>query len=71
MTNSELMKPAALAARWGSTYGHLANLRSAGTGPRYIKIGSRVMYRHGDVLAYEEAAIVETATAAVLAGAPC
>lgn len=56
-----LMTTDQLAARWSTTRGNLANLRSAGTGPRYVKIGTRVHYRVADVLAYERASTVETA----------
>jgi len=31
-----------------------ANLRSAGTGPAYLKLGGRVLYRLTDVEDYEE-----------------
>lgn len=43
-----------LARRWSITVGHLANLRSAGTGPVYLKLGGRVLYRLIDVEDYEE-----------------
>jgi hypothetical protein len=49
----------ALAARWGVTVGHLANLRSAGKGPRYLRLGSRIAYRVEDVEAYELGCLVE------------
>jgi hypothetical protein len=42
-----------LAARWGLSPRTLANWRCAGLGLRYIKIGSRIRYRLGDVLQYE------------------
>ena len=48
-----------LAARWQTTRGHLANLRSAGRGAPFLKIGARVMYRLSDVLAYEAECIVQ------------
>lgn len=43
-----------LALRWSVTVGHLANLRSAGTGPAYLKLGGRVLYRLTDVEDYEQ-----------------
>jgi hypothetical protein len=58
-TLSELMTPRALSERWGCSVGHLANLRSAGLGPAYLKIGSAVRYRVDDLLAYERARTVE------------
>lgn len=53
-----------LAARWQTTRGHLANQRSYGRGVPYLKLGSRVMYRLSDVLAYEAACVVQTSTLA-------
>ena len=58
---AELVTAKGLAERWGCSVGHLANLRSAGLGPSYIKIGSAVRYRVRDVLAYEQAHVVDTA----------
>lgn len=42
-----------LAARWHVTVGHLQNLRSAGIGPAYLKIGARVCYTVAAIEAYE------------------
>lgn len=53
-----------LAKRWDTTTQRLANLRSKGAGPPYLKIGTRVLYRMADVLAYEEQHVVLTAGAA-------
>jgi hypothetical protein len=47
-----------LATRWQTTRGHLANQRSYGRGVPYLKLGSRVMYRLSDVLAYEAECVV-------------
>ncbi len=57
------MNAAELAMRWHTTTGRLANQRSDGAGPRYFKIGTRVLYRTADVLAYEERHMVLTAGA--------
>lgn len=54
----------ALAARWDTTTGRLANMRSAGKGPAYWHCGSRVLYRLSDVEAYEAAHRVTTLDAA-------
>jgi hypothetical protein len=54
----ELMTPVALSERWGVSVGHLANLRSEGRGPTWLKIGGRIAYRVRDVAAYEEASVV-------------
>lgn len=45
--------PSVLAERWSVSVGHLANLRSAGTGPAYLKLGGRVVYRLADIEEYE------------------
>jgi len=47
-----------LAARWHVTVGHLQNLRSAGIGPAYLKIGSRVCYPLCSIEPYEAARMV-------------
>ncbi|MGE6955098.1 helix-turn-helix domain-containing protein [Staphylococcus capitis] len=43
-----------LALRWRVSVGHLANMRSAATGPAYLKLGGRVLYRLADIEDYEE-----------------
>jgi hypothetical protein len=58
---SELLTPRELAGRWACSIGHLANLRSAGLGPTYLKIGTSVRYRLTDVLEYETARVVTPA----------
>ncbi|MGJ9414356.1 helix-turn-helix transcriptional regulator [Aeromicrobium sp. CF4.19] len=50
-----------VAARWGCSRGWLANLRSAGEGPPYVKIGSSVLYRLVDLEEYEAERLVVTA----------
>lgn len=57
------LTPNDLADRWGVSRGHLANERSDGRGPTYLKIGSRVLYRLADIETYESARLV-TAVAA-------
>ncbi|GID98565.1 DNA-binding protein [Amorphoplanes digitatis] len=52
------LTPAHLALRWSVTAGHLANQRSAGIGPTYLKLGGRILYRLIDIEAYEEQALV-------------
>ena len=42
-----------LAARWHVSVGHLQNLRSAGIGPAYVKIGARVLYTLAAIESYE------------------
>lgn len=53
------LTPEALAERWSCTKGWLANMRSAGVGPRYLKIGRSVRYRVADIRAFEAANTVE------------
>lgn len=49
-----------LAARWDTSPARLANLRSAGKGPRFVRIGARCLYRIEDILLHEAANTVET-----------
>lgn len=60
---SIMLKPADLAARWGTSPGRLANLRSAGRGPAHVKIGQSVRYRIADIEAYEAAHTVQPISA--------
>jgi hypothetical protein len=57
-TLPELLTAAQVAERWSCSQGHLANMRSAGVGPIYLKLGGSVRYRVSDLLAYETAAEV-------------
>lgn len=54
-TTPDLLLPQELAARWRMHRGSLANLRSAGTGPAFVKLGAAVRYRLSDVIAFEDA----------------
>ena len=58
MTHLCLLTTPQLAERWAVSPGHLQNLRSASTGPPYIKIGSRVLYSLTVIEAYEAARTV-------------
>ncbi len=42
-----------LAARWNISHRTLERWRWTGEGPRYVKLGGRVVYRLEDVEAYE------------------
>lgn len=55
MSRPEFLTPAQLSDRWGRRINvrTLANWRTAGTGPRYVKIGGAIMYRLDDIQAYE------------------
>jgi predicted site-specific integrase-resolvase len=48
------MGQAALAERWGVSQRTLERWRWLGFGPRYIKIGGRVVYRADEIEAFEE-----------------
>lgn len=50
-----MLTPPVLAERWSASTGRLANMRCAGTGPTYVKIGELVRYRLCDVEGYEQA----------------
>lgn len=44
-----------LAARWTISHRTLERWRWVGQGPRYLKVGGRVVYRLEDIEAYEAA----------------
>ena len=50
---SHILTSDQLAARWLTSRGYLANLRSQGKGCPYVKLGRRVVYREKDVERYE------------------
>jgi hypothetical protein len=49
----DLLTDAQLAVRWQLSRGTLANQRSQGRGPAYLKLAGRVRYRRSDIEAYE------------------
>jgi len=49
------LNPHQLAQRWNLTYRTLERWRTQGIGPKFLKIGWRIMYRLADVEAYETA----------------
>jgi len=51
-----------LAVRWGISHRTLERWRWTGEGPKFLKVGGRVVYRLSDIEEYEEA-IVRTSTA--------
>lgn len=57
------LTPPVLAQRWSMSVGHLRNLRYAGAGPAYLKLGGRVVYRLTDIEDYEARALVRGAAA--------
>jgi hypothetical protein len=54
----DLLTDAQLAARWQLSRGTLANQRSQGRGPAYLKLAGRVRYRRSDIEDYEQAGFV-------------
>jgi predicted DNA-binding transcriptional regulator AlpA len=62
-TGDDLLTDAQLAARWQLSRGTLANQRSQGRGPAYLKLAGRVRYRRSDIEAYEQAGFVSRESA--------
>lgn len=56
----DLMTVQMLAQRWHCSASRLQRWRTANTGPTYVKIGGKVLYRQEDVRAYEAAHLVKT-----------
>jgi len=48
----DVLSAAQLSEENGVSVGTLANWRSAGIGPRFVKVGHRVRYRRADVEAW-------------------
>lgn len=57
---AELLTDAQLAEQWQLSRGTLANQRSQGRGPTYLKIAGRMRYRRSDIETYEQASMVWT-----------
>lgn len=58
-----MIPPDALAERWDTSRGRLANWRSLGIGPAFVKIGARVLYPLAAIEAFEHANTVTTSGA--------
>ena len=58
-TYTDTLTAKALAERWSTSVAVLANLRSDGRGPRYMKLGKSIRYRLADIEQYEQDATVE------------
>lgn len=54
-----------LSRRWRLSPRTLERWRYRGTGPQYLKVGGRVVYRLDDIEAFEAERLRETATTAV------
>jgi hypothetical protein len=63
---SEYLTPYTLHKRWGGAISPktLANWRVKNSGPRWIKMGGRVVYAIADVIAYEESQGIRIAKSA-------
>lgn len=59
-----MLSRAALAERWLTTPGRLANLAYQGKGPSLIRLGTRVLYPLSAVVEYEDARRVEMSVSA-------
>lgn len=55
----ELLTEQLLAVRWFCSRSRLQHWRSDGKGPRYLKIGGRILYRLTDVQDFETASCVK------------
>ena len=62
---SDLLTDAQLAVRWQLSRGTLANQRSQGRGPAYLKLAGRVRYRRSDIEAYEQDGFVSREPAGI------
>ena len=58
--DQELLTQAALAKRWEVSPRTLERWRCRGTGPQYLKVGGRVLYRLTDIEAFEAAQLLAT-----------
>jgi hypothetical protein len=57
MAEQQFFSPKELCARWRGcvSVGTLVNWRARGTGPAFMKCGSKVIYAIADIEAYEKA----------------
>jgi predicted DNA-binding transcriptional regulator AlpA len=51
--DARLLRPTELAERWGTSVGRLANWRSKGEGPGFVRLGAAVRYRLVDIEQFE------------------
>ncbi|MBM3536054.1 MAG: DNA-binding protein [Alphaproteobacteria bacterium] len=62
------LNQAELARRWALNHRTLERWRWMGCGPRYLKIGGRVVYRLADIETYEAAQLRNATNAAPASG---
>ena len=60
INNPDLLTEQMLAERWHCSASRLQRWRATNTGPAYLKIGGKVLYRQEDIIAYEAAHLVNT-----------
>ena len=65
ITTQNVLRTREAASYLGLAVGTLANLRSAGQGPTYVKYGNAVVYRVADLDAYLEAHTVQAVNTGV------
>lgn len=56
--SSDLLTPKELAKRWNTSVNTLANKRYFKTGPSYIKIGRKVLYKKSHIEKYEMSNVI-------------
>jgi hypothetical protein len=54
-TSSDMLTPPELAARWRMSVRTLDRWRSQRSGPTWLRLGGHILYRLGDVEAFEKA----------------
>ena len=64
MEQIECLSSKLLARRWGLSHRTLERWRHDGTGPAFLKIGGRIMYRLEDIQAFEKARVSHPVPAA-------
>lgn len=55
--NTQFIDTKELAARWRRSPSTIENWRSNGKGPKYLKLGGRVLYSLEEITSYEEKSI--------------
>ena len=55
----EMLSQGQLASRWQISPRTLEQWRWLGKGPKFLKIGARVLYRNSDVTAFEQAQVCQ------------
>lgn len=62
MSEKQFLDVAELSARWDGKISvrTLGNWRTGGQGPKYVKVGGRVVYRVSDIIEWEESRTVSS-----------